>query len=271
MKTILITGSSSGIGKATVKCFAEKGWNVVATMRSPEKEQEITQLPNVLVTKLDVEELGTIKESIAKGIERFGKIDVLINNAGIAAMGLFEGLTGEKIRQVFETNVFGVMNTTKTILPHFRDNKAGMIINISSMGGKITMPIMSLYHATKFAVEGFTESLYYELASQNIKIKLVEPGAVDTNFGRRETDFYFDDSLIDYKEYYNNVRRALGNMGGHTVMASPEFIAEEIYRITTDDSTQLRYIVGEDAKTMIGMREKYGDEPFIQSINARFS
>lgn len=130
---------------------------------------------------------------------------------------------------------------------------------------------MSLYHATKFAVEGFSESLSYELASQNIKIKLVEPGAVETNFGRRENDFYFDDSLSDYKKYNELVRASLAKMGGQTVMASPEFVAEEIYRITTDDSTQLRYIVGEDAKTMIDMREKYGDEPFIQSINARFS
>lgn len=105
-------------------------------MRSPEKEQEITQLPNVLVTKLNVEELGTIKESIAKGIERFGKIDVLINNAGIAAMGLFEGLSDEKIRQVFETNVFSIMNTTKTILPHFRDNKAGRLSTFLLWAGK---------------------------------------------------------------------------------------------------------------------------------------
>lgn len=271
MKTILITGSSSGIGKETAKYFAAKGWNVVATMRSPEKESELTQLPNVLVTKLDVEDLYTIKESIAKGMERFGKIDVLMNNAGVAAMGVFEGLTDEQIRRVFDINVFGVMNTTNTILPHFRENKAGMIINISSMGGKIAMPIMSLYHATKFAVEGFSESLSFELASQNIKVKLVEPGAVETNFGRRETDFYFDESLKDYKEYNNLVRSALGKMGGNTLMAPPEAVAEAIYQITLEDSPQLRYLVGEDAKTMIGMRENYGDEAFIQSIRTRFS
>lgn len=133
------------------------------------------------------------------------------------------------------------------------------------------MPIMSLYHATKFAVEGFTESLSYELASQNIKVKLVEPGAVKTDFGRRAMDFYFEESLTDYYGYIDKVRAALGKMGGSSEMTSPESTAEVIYQIAKDESSQLRYIVGEDAKAHIGMREKLGDETFLQSMSKRSS
>jgi short-subunit dehydrogenase len=125
-----------------------------------------------LVTRLDVEQQETIQEAIMKGIERFDKIDVLLNNAGYGTLGIFEAASDEQIRRQFDVNVFGLMRMTKAIIPHFRANKNGLIINISSMGGKLTFPTMSLYHATKFAVEGFTESLSFELAAQNIGEKL---------------------------------------------------------------------------------------------------
>jgi short-subunit dehydrogenase len=266
---MLVTGSSQGIGKATAKYFAQKGWNVVATMRSPEKETELTELRNVLVSRLDVEKKETILESIAKGIEQFGKIDVLVNNAGHGSMGIFEAATEERIRKQFEVNVFGIMNTTKAILPHFRDNKEGLIINLSSMGGKITLPIMSLYHASKFAVEGFTEALSYELTSQNIKVKIVEPGAVNTDFGRRPTDFYFDESLTDYTEYRGKILLAMSKL--KSTMLSPEKVAEVVYKASTDHSTQLRYIVGEDANALISLREKAGDDTFLKQITEMFS
>lgn len=270
MKTILITGTSSGIGRATAKYFAEKGWNVVATMRTPERETEFIQLPNIIVTKLDVENMGSIKESIAKGIEHFRKIDVLINNAGITSMGIFEGLTDERIQKVFKVNVFGLMNTTKAILPHFRDNKEGTIVNISSVGGIIPMPLMSLYNATKFGIEGFTESLSYELSSQNIKVKLVEPGAVKTNFGRRPMDFHFNESLTDYNQFMGKVRGELGKMAGPE-MTTADTAAKAIYQIVNDQSSQLRYVIGEDANRLIGMREELGDERFFQSMKKRYS
>lgn len=155
MKTIFITGASSGIGRTTAKHFAERGWNVVATMRSPEQESELITLDNVLVLQLDVEKSDTIQSALAEAIKRFGKIDVLLNNAGYGTMGLIEVATDEQIRRQFEVNVFGLISMTKAILPHFRSNQDGLLINISSMGGKVTFPTMSLYHSTKFAVEGF--------------------------------------------------------------------------------------------------------------------
>ena len=166
--TILITGASSGIGKATAKKFQNEGWNVIATMRSPEKEEELNQLDNILVTQLDVQDTATIKSAIDAGLERFGKIDVVLNNAGYGLMGTFESADDASIRRQFDVNVFGLFDVTKAALPHFRENKSGLFINISSIGGKMTFPLMPLYHSTKFAVEGFSESLHYELSSAGI-------------------------------------------------------------------------------------------------------
>ncbi|WP_160725308.1 SDR family oxidoreductase [Bacillus sp. USDA818B3_A] len=267
MKTIMITGSSSGIGKATAKYFAERNWNVVATMRSPEIEKELTEQNNVFVTRLDVENKDTIYESIDQGIRHFGKIDVLLNNAGNGSRGIFEAASEERIRSLFEVNLFGVMNVTKAILPHFRKNKGGTIMNMSSMGGKVTFPSMSLYHASKFAVEGFSEAIYYELKSQNIKVKLIEPGAVDSDFGRRPSDNYFDASLTDYKEYIDRLNLTSLKGEGNSKMISTEKVAEIVFHAASDDSSQLRYIVGEDAKALINLKEKAGDEAYLNQIS----
>ena len=140
-KTILITGASSGIGKATARYFKEQGWNVVATMRSPEKEQALTALDGVLVTRLDVQDPASIRSAVEAGIARFGKIDVLLNNAGYGAYGPLEATPLEKIRRQFEVNVIGLLETTKAVLPHFRANRSGVIVNVSSVGGKMTFPL----------------------------------------------------------------------------------------------------------------------------------
>lgn len=270
MKTIFITGTSSGIGRSTAKLFAERGWNVVATMRSPEKETELTQLKNVLVTKLDVQLKNTIQEAIDLGIKHFGNIDVLVNNAGYGTSGIFEAATDEQIRRQFEVNVFGLMDVTKAILPHFRANKNGLLINISSMGGRITVPVMTLYHSTKFAVEGFTEALTYELASQNIHVKLVEPGSIRTDFAGRSMDFFFDDSLTDYKEFVDAYREARKKTLENPNRGTPEMVADVIYQAATDGSAQLRYLVGEDAREYVKIKEQ-GDEAFIKHISQAFS
>ncbi|HDR4457520.1 SDR family oxidoreductase [Bacillus cereus] len=271
MKTIFITGASSGIGKATAKHFAGKGWNVIATMRSPAKETELNELDNVLILRLDVEHKDTIHEAIAKGIERFGRIDVLLNNAGYGTMGIFESATDDQIRRQFDVNVFGLMRMTKAILPHFRVNKSGLIINISSMGGKITFPTMSLYHATKFAVEGFTESLSFELAPQNIHVKLIEPGSISTDFNGRSMEFFFDESLTDYSKFINLVRNGIEKMSELEQFTSPEVVAEVIYQAATDTTNQIRYVVGEDAKNLIKIKEESGDLAFIKHMTQMFS
>ena len=185
-QTILITGTSSGLGRTTAKFFAAKGWNVLATMRRPVGEAELTQLDNVLVTRLDVQDRATIEVAIEAGLTRFGRIDALLNNAGFGLFGLFEGTPREKIQEQFAVNVFGVMDVTRAILPHFRQNQAGIILNVSSGAGVFTLPMISLYCASKFALEGFSEALSYEVASQGITVKIIEPGGIlSTGFNKR--------------------------------------------------------------------------------------
>jgi len=138
MSTVLITGASSGIGKETAKHFHDKGWNVIATMRAPDKEEELAGLDDVLVTRLDVTDPQSIADAVGESIERFGGIDVLVNNAGYGAYGPLEATSMDTIRRQFDTNVVGLLETTKAVLPHFRARKGGTVVNISSIGGRIT-------------------------------------------------------------------------------------------------------------------------------------
>jgi short-subunit dehydrogenase len=163
-KTILITGTSSGIGKSTAIEFAKKGWNVIATQRNPEKETDFKTFNNVKLYPLDVTNLDSITQVFKKVKEEFGTIDVVLNNAGYGVDGAFEAMSDEVIEKQFNTNVFGLMRVTREAIKAMRPSGGGTIIQISSMGGKITFPLYSIYHSTKFAVEGFTESLHYELA-----------------------------------------------------------------------------------------------------------
>lgn len=265
-KTILITGSSAGIGKAAAQYFAARSWNVIATMRSPEKETELTTLNNVFVTRLDVQEKAGMQQVIAEGIKRFGKIDVLLNNAGYGLFGPFELATDAQIKQQFDVNVFGLMHLTQAILPHFRENKAGTIINVSSIGGRITYPIVSMYHATKFAVEGFSESLAYELAALNIKVKLVEPGAIATGFDTA-ANFTGNPEITDYDSF---VQGFLNLWGSKTQeRTTPLQVAEVIYEAATDGSSRLRYLAGEDAKELTRVRMA-GDEGYHAYMKANW-
>ena len=171
-KTALITGTSTGIGRATALYFQQRGWNVVATMRTPAKETELGQLPGVALIALDVTKPDSIRQGLQAAIAKFGKLDAVVNNAGYALNGPFEAYTQEQIRRQFETNVFGLMEVCRQVLPHFRQNKAGVLVNVASMGGRLTFPLYSSYHSTKWAVEGFSESLHYELRPLGIAVKI---------------------------------------------------------------------------------------------------
>ncbi|XDD51306.1 SDR family oxidoreductase [Leptospira sp. WS92.C1] len=255
-KTVLITGSSSGIGKATAKYFQSKGWNVIATMRSPENEKELNKLPNLLCTKLDVTKPDTIRKAIDEGIKSFGTIDVLINNAGYGLVGPFEGAGKEQIQRQFETNVFGLMEVVRAILPIFRKKKKGSILNVASMGGRITFPLYSLYHSTKWAVEGFSESLQYELEPFGIRVKIIEPGAIATDFIGRSADSTSDQAPKEYKDFtdivYGNMMKAMNTSTG-------EQVAKVLFKAANDSSRRLRYAVGMDAKGLLGLRKFVSD------------
>jgi len=268
--TILITGASSGIGKETATFFQKKGWNVVATMRSPDKEQELTQLDNVLVTRLDVTDDGSITSGIDEGIKKFGKIDALINNAGYGAFGPLEASSKSRIERQFDTNVIGLIETTKAVLPHFRKNRSGVIVNISSVAGKLAMPLGTLYHGTKFAVEGLSEALQYELEPIGIKVKIVEPGMIATDFAGRSFDFANDESLQEYQPVVLKVIETLGG-GGMQAQASPaSVVADVIWEAVTDGTRTLRYTAGEDAQQYIAGRKALSDEELFAGIKQRF-
>lgn len=252
MKTVLITGTSSGIGKATVKFFSEKGWNVAATMRTPSKETELNKLSNVKLYALDVTDDNSIQGAIDAAIKDFGGIDVIVNNAGYGAVGIFEKATKEQIQKQFDTNVFGVMNVTRQILPYFRKKQSGTIINVTSMGGRLTFPIYSVYHGTKWAVEGWAEALNFELRPFNIKVKNVEPGAIKTDFYERSMDLFKKDGLTDYDEYeqitYKNSQAA-----GETA-PGPEVVAKTIFAAATDGSSKLRYPASAQSSALLFVR-----------------
>ncbi len=265
-KTVLITGASTGIGRSTAKLFQEKGWNVVATMRTPEKEEELNKLDNVLVTRLDVTDLASIDSAVSEGIKEFGQIDALINNAGYGAYGLLEAFPRENIIRQFNTNVIGLLDVTKALIPHFRSNKSGVIVNISSIGGKMTFPLGSLYHGTKFAVEGISEALSYEMEKIGVQVKIVEPGMVTTDFGGRSFDFQNDESLVEYQE---SIKTFFASFGAGGYSSEPELIADVIYEATNDETGKLRFEAGPDAVEIIGNRKKLDDATFMGGIKAQ--
>ncbi|HEY9048817.1 MAG TPA: SDR family oxidoreductase [Ohtaekwangia sp.] len=267
-KTILITGASSGIGKATAKLFQSNGWNVIATMRNPENETELNQLENVLIAKLDVLDESSIQTAVDAGISLFGKIDVLLNNAGYGAYGPLEVFTREKIIRQFNTNVIGLLDVTKSILPHFRKNKSGIIINVSSIAGKMTLPFGALYHGSKFAVEGISEALSFEVGQFGVKVKIIEPGAIATDFSGRSLDLSNDETIAEYQELIGKLLATVNVMFEQASSAS--LVADVIYEAATDGTDKLRYTAGEDAKVLLGNRHQLGDDAFIHEMKKQF-
>ncbi len=259
-KTVLITGSSTGIGRETAIYFQKKGWNVAASMRTPAKETILTKLENTIIPRLDVTDSNSIKEALASTISKFGKIDVIVNNAGYGLTGPFEGSTEEQIKKQYDTNVFGLMNVTREILPHFRKNQNGLLINVASMGGRIVFPYYSLYHGTKWAVEGFTESLRFELEPLGIRVKIIEPGAIKTDFYERSNDSTITNSPIEYKPLCEKAFKKYEKTEAGATL--PEKVAKTIYASATDGSKKLRYPVGPDAKSLLFLRNFLPDSVY---------
>ncbi len=238
-KVILITGASSGIGRETAKLFQTKNWKVAATMRSPEKAEDLKRIVDIECLHLDVTDVESIRSAIRQTIEKFGRIDAVVNNAGYGLVGAFESASPEQIERQFQTNVFGLMNVCREILPYFREQKRGTIVNVASVGGRITFPLYSLYHATKWAVEGFSESLQYEVEPFRIRIKIIEPGPIKTDFYDRSMDLTKKEGLTAYDSL---TARAMPNMQKAGENAPDgTLVAEVIYQAVTDGSKKMRY------------------------------
>ena len=249
IKTVFITGASSGIGREAAKLFQKKGWNVIATMRKPELEQELSTFCNVRVVRCDVTELESIKQAVEGAVKEFGGIDVLVNNAGYYTVGTLEEASSEQIKRQLDTNLLGLIETTKAVLPYFRKQRSGVIINLSSIAGIVSIPLQSLYHATKFAVEGFSESLQYELEPFRIRVKLIEPGTIKTEFCGRSMIVTEDVSKGEYKEYKSRVIGNLVKSGNNG--SRPEGVAKKIYQAATDGRKRMRYATGKMNKITV--------------------
>lgn len=264
-QTVFITGASTGIGYETARLFQQQGWNVVATMRaapqipqgSPEKVSELAALPNVTCLQLDVTDPNSIQTAVATALQQFSTIDVLVNNAGYALIGPFEACTPEEIERQFATNVFGLMDVTRALLPQMRSQRSGTIVNVASIGGRIAIPLYSPYHATKWAVEGFSESLQYELEPFNIRVKLIEPGPIKTDFYSRSMTFANQPDVTAYDELVEKVKPALEQAG--TGGSPPSVTAAVIYKAATDRSSRLRYPAGGNASLILFLRKLLPD------------
>lgn len=266
-QTVLITGTSSGIGEATARCFADAGWNVVATMRRPEERKtSLHERDDVTLLHLDVLDPASIERAIAQALEKHERIDVLINNAGYAVMGPFEATPPASIRRQFDTNVFGLMDACRAILPVFRKQKDGTIINVTSIAGRMTVPLYSLYNSTKWAVEGFSEALHYELQPLNIRVKVFEPGIIKTDFYTRSLDVARDAALADYDDFVK--RCEAKNAEAADRGSPPEVVAAGIYKAACDRSFKLRYAAGELARLTLFARKVLPDALFFRMIRS---
>jgi NAD(P)-dependent dehydrogenase (short-subunit alcohol dehydrogenase family) len=234
--TMLITGASSGIGEATAKYFLAKGWNVAATMRSPDLAGSWATGTSVFCPRLDLSDPMSIATAIDLTLERFGQIDVLVNNAGYALMGPIEGVTAAQLQQQFQTNVFGVVATMQAILPLFRAQGHGTIINVASIGGRIGFPMTASYHGTKWAVEGISEAMRYELAPLGIRVKIIEPGGIKTKFIDRGATWAIHPA---YAKQIDTIQKFMSKINDR--LPEPDGVAKAIYRAATDRSSRLRY------------------------------
>jgi NAD(P)-dependent dehydrogenase (short-subunit alcohol dehydrogenase family) len=265
MPTIFITGASAGLGKATAKLFAARGWQVVATMRHPEHETELTQLPGVHLLPLDVTNPAQITSTVEQALA-LGPVDVVFNNAGYGLIGALEALSDEQITQLVNTNLLGVLRVTKAFVPHLRARRTGCIISTTSIGGLIAFPLYSLYHATKWAVEGWSESLSFELAPHNIRVKTVSPGGIATDFTGRSLQ------VAEHAAYAPLLQQLLASQGEEqqAQFSSADAIAEVVYQTATDSQDQLRYPAGPDAVAIYAHRLVVGPEAFRQGVAQQF-
>jgi NAD(P)-dependent dehydrogenase (short-subunit alcohol dehydrogenase family) len=267
-KTVLITGTSSGIGKATAMEFARQGWNVVATQRSPENEKELGSIPNLRLETLDVTDAASVQRAFERAIAEFGRIDVVVNNAGYGVDGVFEAMTDEDIRKQYETNVFGLMRVTREAIKAMRPNRDGVIVQVSSMGGRITFPLYSIYHGTKWAVEGFSESLHYELSLFNVRVKIVEPGPIVTEFYGKSRVTVKPSDTDAYDAFIEKFDKAAE--GVMKTAEGPDVVAKTIFKAATDGSGRLRYAVGKPGPLLLLMRKLLSDGMFIGMVRKTY-
>jgi NAD(P)-dependent dehydrogenase (short-subunit alcohol dehydrogenase family) len=268
-KVAVVTGSSSGIGFETSLLLSRNGVYTYATMRNLNKSQQINDVAEkenlpLKVLQLDVTDDKSVKDAIRQVKDESSRIDVLINNAGYDVMGAVEDISIEEFKSQFETNLFGVIRVTKEVLPIMRNQRAGNIINISSVGGRIGIPLNSAYISSKFALEGLSESMRYELEQFGIDVILIEPGVVKSNFFENAdvANNNTNNTISAYSQLTQNLYEGFEPMLKSNSSSLPSDVAKIIYKAIESNNREVRYLVGKDAVSIINARQKLSDKKF---------
>lgn len=270
IKTILITGTSSGYGKATAERFLDSGWNVLATMRRPDPAAFGIRSERLKLLRLDVTDAASIKQAVVEGVAAFGAIDVLVNNAGIGLASAFEATPDDLVRQIFETNTFGVFATCRAVIPLMRKQGSGTIINVTSSAGIAPMPLVAVYAASKCAVEGFTESLSYELEPFGVAARLVEPGyAPTTNFSAGSLPRMEGLVPPDYGPFALSYFQKMGNYP--TPHCTEAEVADAVFAAATEPGSRIRYLAGPDTKMVAALRWTTSEDHYLERMREMFS
>lgn len=253
MKTIFITGASSGIGEETAKLFAQNGWRVIAAMRNLDRAGELKEMQNIVFAELDLTKPELIKQTSQKVLKEYD-IEVLFNNAGYGIMGALERIPEDEIRRLFDTDVIGTMLVTQEFIPHFKNRKSGTILTTTSLAGIIALPRDGAYGAAKRAQQGMVESLYYELKPFNVSVKAIIPGGTKTNF---QTPF---NDLTGYEKPAANQRKYL--LDGNEEFPEPKEAAETVWRAVHDNKEIIDYPADSVCQKLYDEYNKMGKEEF---------
>ncbi|TLX84130.1 MAG: SDR family oxidoreductase [Thaumarchaeota archaeon] len=272
MQVAVVTGSSTGIGLETSLVLAKEGFSTYATMRNLDKSADITSkaakedLP-LTVLQMNVDDDKSVNDTIEKIINDKGRIDVVVNNAGYALVGAFEETSMLDGRAQMETNFFGTVRVIKAVLPIMRNQRRGIMVNVTSMGGRVAIPFDSFYHASKFALEGLSESLQYEIEPFGVKVVLIEPGAVKSDFWKNlKLTRNIEDS--PYRPVIQKLTESFEKMTQNAI--PPEQVARIILKAVISDNPDFRNIVGEDAKSILEVKSNNSDKEFQTFMKKQF-
>jgi NAD(P)-dependent dehydrogenase (short-subunit alcohol dehydrogenase family) len=270
-KVAVVTGASTGIGYETSLMLARNGFLTYATMRNLNKIENIKliatkeKLP-IHIKQLDVTDDASVKDAVQTILSEIGRIDVLVNNAGYVLSGAFEDLTMDEIKAQYETNVFGLIRTTQAVLPAMRNQKSGIIVNISSAAGRFGYPSGSAYVSTKFAVEGLSESMSYELEPFGIKVVVVEPGVIRTNiFNSVVVAKKSQDPNSPYSQIMQKMATGFEDMLKNA-SSSADLVAKVVLRAVTNENSDIRYLAGKDVETWLDSKKNMSDEEFYKMM-----
>jgi NAD(P)-dependent dehydrogenase (short-subunit alcohol dehydrogenase family) len=274
-KIAVVTGSSSGMGFVTSLLLAKYGFHTYATVRNLSRAKALKDISDkgelpIHVVELDVDSDKSVKDAIDRIYKESGRIDVLVNNAGYSLLGALEDLSMDQVKAQFETNLFGPIRVMKSVLPIMREQReGGTIVNVSSMSGRLGFPFLSAYAASKFAIEGLTESLVYETQPFGIKMVLIEPGITKTNFAENDRSPH---TTVDASSPYTSLSQKILKSAS-TLMETatpPEEVAKVILKAVTTDNPDLRYRTGNDAEQMVEARSAMSDREWQQLISQQY-